>query len=227
LAQTIVSGPLTQDGTLLLDNGNSINVLAGTLYLQNQGGGGIDLLAGKVTIDPIGNAVFEGNLTIKATLFAGLVKPLDGGDLTIDLSHSATDSSQPANVGFGRLLAKGVNRETVFSLDASGSAQFSGELAATSFKITRDAVAAEPDIYGTIEATASAGLAKIPAGSREVTIKSPYLNEKSLIYLTPIGSTGNQVIYLARTSPDYQTFTAAIDRALTTKDILFSWWIVN
>jgi hypothetical protein len=226
LAQTIVSGPLTQDGTLIVDNGNSINVLGGTLYLQDQGGG-LDLLAGKVTIDPLGNTVFEGNLTVKATLFAGLVKPLDGGDLTIDLSHSATDSSEPASVGFGRLLARGANGETVFSLDASGSAQFSGEVAAASFKIARDAVAAEPDIYGTIEATASAGLAKISAGSYEVTIKSPYLKEKSLIYLTPIGSTGNQVIYLARTSPDYQTFTAAIDKIVLTKDILFSWWIVN
>jgi hypothetical protein len=225
LAQTIVSGPLTQDGTLLVDNGNSINVLGGTLYLQNQGGG-LDLLAGKVTIDSLGNTVFEGNLTVKATLFAGLVKPLDGGDLTIDLSHSATNSAEPASVGFGRLLARGTNGETVFSLDASGSAQFTGEVAAASFKIARDAVAAEPDIYGTIEATASAGLAKIPAGSYEVTIKSPYLKEKSLIYLTPIGSTANQVIYLARTNPDYQTFTAAIDGALT-KDILFSWWIVN
>jgi hypothetical protein len=226
LAQTIVSGPLTQDGTLLIDNGNSINVLAGTLYLQNQGGG-IDLLAGKVIIDPTGNAVFEGNLTVKATLFAGLVKPLNGGDLTIDLSRSATDSSQPANVGFGRLLARGANGETVFSLDASGSAQFSGELAVASFKIARDAVAAEPDTHGIIEATASAGLAKIPAASHEVTIRSPYINERSLIYLTPIGSTENQVLYLARTNPTGQTFTAAIDKVVLTKDILFSWWIVN
>jgi len=75
-------------------------------------------------------------------------------------------------------------------------------------------------------ATASAGMAKIIAGNKEVTIKSPFVTEKSLIYLTPIGSTDNKVLYLARTKPNEQTFTAAIDTILT-KDVLFSWWIVN
>jgi len=124
------------------------------------------------------------------------------------------------------LLVQGVNNETVFSLDASGSAEFKGDLTASSFKIVRDAVAAEPDLDGIIVATSSAGIAKIPVNKSEVTIKSPFVTEKSLIYLTPIGSTENQVLYLARTKPDEQTFTVGID-GLPTKDILFNWWIVN
>jgi len=124
------------------------------------------------------------------------------------------------------LLVQGVNNETVFSLDASGSAEFKGDLTASSFKIVRDAVAAEPDDLGIIVATSSAGMAKIPENKSEVTIKSPFVTDKSLIYLTPIGSTENQVLYLARTKPDEQTFTVGID-GLPTKDILFTWWIVN
>jgi len=221
LAQTIIAGPLSQDGTLIVDNGNSINVIGGTLYLQNQATGGIDLLAGKVTIDTAGNAVFEGNLTIKGTLYVNLIKPAGDGDITFDLSSPIASSS-----GFGKILAKGSSGENVFSLDASGSAKFSGEVAASSFKIAREALAAEPDVNGIVMATASAGMAKIIAGNKEVTIKSPFVTEKSLIYLTPIGSTDNKVLYLARTKPNEQTFTAAIDTILT-KDVLFSWWIVN
>ncbi len=213
LAQTIIAGPVTQDGTFLIDDGNSINVLGGTLYIQNKGTGGIDLLAGKVTIDTLGNAVFEGNLTVKGALFAGLIKPPEGTDLTVD-------------IGFGKLLARGANGEAVFSLDASGSAQFTGDLAASSFKVIRDVVAAEPDLNGVIVSTASAGLAQINAGTKEVTIQSPFVSEKSLIYLTPVGSTENQVLYLARTKPEEQTFTVGID-LIQTKVLKFNWWIVN
>lgn len=232
LAQTIVAGPLTQDSTFLIDNGDSINVLGGTLYIQNHRMGGIDLLAGKVTIDVEGNAVFEGDLTVKGTLFANMIKPVNG-DLVFDLS-SPTASSSPEpntyhpspNTGFGKILVMGTDGEPVYSLDASGSAEFAGEVLASSFSINRPVIAAEPDFSGTIVSTASAGIATIPAGKKEVTINSPYVNEKSLIYLTPIGSTANQVIYLARTNPEEQTFTAAIDQKLT-RDVLFSWWIVN
>ncbi|RJR24767.1 hypothetical protein C4578_02505, partial [Candidatus Microgenomates bacterium] len=228
LAQTVVSGPLTQDGTFIVDNGNSINVLGDTLYIQNHRMGGIDLLAGRVTIDTNGNAVFEGDLTVKGSLFANIVKPIGDGDITFDLSEPVTGDQLPVtgSVGFGKILVKGTDGETVYTLDASGSAQFSGDIAASSFKVTREVIAAEPDLSGTIEATSSAGVAVIPSGSQEVSIKSPYVNEKSLIYITPIGSTNNQVIYLARTNPEEKIFTAAIDRRLT-KDILFSWWIVN
>ncbi|MGI5825809.1 MAG: DUF2341 domain-containing protein [Patescibacteria group bacterium] len=227
LAQTIVAGPLTQDSTFLIDNGDSINVLGGTLYIQNHRMGGIDLLAGKVTIDVEGNAVFEGDLTVKGTLFANMIKPVDG-NITFDLSTPpATDSGFLAsNMGFGKILVMGTDGEPVYSLDASGSAEFAGEVLASSFSINRPVIAAEPDFSGTIISTASAGVATIPAGEKEVTINSPYVNEKSLIYLTPIGSTANQVIYLARTNPETKTFTPAIDKILT-KDILFSWWIVN
>ena len=45
--------------------GSTINTLSGNLYLQNIGLGGIDILAGKVTIDTKGNIVTEGEITAK------------------------------------------------------------------------------------------------------------------------------------------------------------------
>ena len=45
--------------------GASINTLAGSLYLQNQGLGGIDILAGKIRIDTSGNLVSEATITAK------------------------------------------------------------------------------------------------------------------------------------------------------------------
>ena len=220
LAQTIIAGPLTQDGTFLIDEGNSINVLGGTLYLQNRGTGGIDLLAGKVTIDTQGNAVFEGNLTVKGTLFAGLIKPTNG-DITFDLAKESSDSG---SLGFGQLIAKGENGQTVFSLNASGSAEFKGELTASLFKINREAIALEPDFNNTLVATASAGQGIIKAGSRSLTIITTYARAESLIYLTPT-SRLNGNLYLARIK-DQESFTVEVSQTQT-EDVKFNWLIIN
>jgi hypothetical protein len=235
LAQTVISGPLTQDGTLIFDEGNSINVAGGTLYLQNNGGG-IDLLAGKVTIDSLGNAIFSGDLTVKGTLYANNVNT-GGENLTVVLgSNTAGETAPESDVGqtsgFGKLIAMGNDDETVFSLDASGSAQFAGDISTegsarvTQLNIARNIDGTDQLVNGILETTASAGNAIIPTGETEVTIKSPFVTENSLIYLTPKGSTNNKVVYLKETDPTNKTFTIAIDQQITS-DVNFNWWIIN
>jgi len=54
-----------------------------------------------------------------------------------------------------------------------------------------------------------------------------------MVYLTPVGSTNNQVVYLKQKfvspTPDPATpssFTLAVDQPLTA-DIAVNWWIIN
>ncbi|PIV00652.1 hypothetical protein COS55_03255 [Candidatus Shapirobacteria bacterium CG03_land_8_20_14_0_80_40_19] len=201
LAQTVVSGSISQDGTLLLSDGNSINMLGGTLYLQNKGLGGIDLLAGKVTIDVDGNALFEGDLTIKGTLFAQ----------TIEATGSAKFT--------GNIVALG-------TLDAGGGFTSSGSATISELNINRDGNLLTPGPDGVFETIASAGTGKLAIDTMEVTIRSPFVKEGSLVYLTPIGSTDNQVIYLKNLDAVDQTITVGIDKKAKA-ELQFNWWIVN
>jgi hypothetical protein len=47
----------------------------------------------------------------------------------------------------------------------------------------------------------------------------------SLIYVTPLSSTNNQVLFV-KEKREHDGFTVAIDSALS-QDIRFNWWIVN
>ena len=72
----------------------------------------------------------------------------------------------------------------------------------------------------------SSGSALIPSGSIEIKIKSPTVTKNSLVYLTPIGSTDNQVLYIKELNYIEKTITIGFDEE-TTNDIKFNWWIVN
>ncbi|HRS22762.1 MAG TPA: hypothetical protein P5562_01240, partial [Candidatus Woesebacteria bacterium] len=94
-----------------------------------------------------------------------------------------------------------------------------------------------------IASNATAGTAVLPAGKTELILHNLKLTDKSMVYLTPVGSTNNQVIYLKNKSVPTITeasesaeasasatptpsFTIAIDQALD-KDVQVNWWIIN
>ena len=81
----INSGLLTING---IDG--EINVVGGDLKLQPQGFGGVDILAGKVTIDTEGNVIVTGEITVKK--------------INIDESDS-----ESASIGTGTLLENSVS----------------------------------------------------------------------------------------------------------------------
>lgn len=245
LAETSVAGSLSVDGTMVLAD-SSINTLTGPLYLQNLGLGGIDILAGKIVIDQEGNLTVEGDVTVKGSLFANMIQPLDEQDLIINLSHS----EEATGSGFGQLLVKGIDGEVVASIDASGSAQFASLDIEADYSATESgAIIAAYDNYlemgvyaPAIETNATAGIGILPAYETEVIIKSPFVTDKSLIYLTPISDTANQVLYL-EAKKAHQTavldefglevepeekgwFKVALDDHLN-QDIKFNWWIIN
>jgi len=77
---------------------------------------------------------------------------------------------------------------------------------------------------------ATAGEAILPAGETEIIIKSPFVTEKSLIYLTPTSETQNKVLYVkakkATEGSEPGWFKVGLDHRVNT-DIKFNWWIIN
>ena len=67
---------------------------------------------------------------------------------------------------------------------------------------------------------------------KELTIKSDRITEDTQIFVTPIGSTNNQVLYVKDQTahdPDEDRdgeFVVGFDLPAS-DDIKFSWWIVN
>ncbi|MBI4100831.1 hypothetical protein HY439_03805 [Candidatus Microgenomates bacterium] len=92
LAQTTISGMLSQDGSLVLQNGNQIDALYNTLYLQKLGTGGLDILDGKLKVDKDGNVEIakdleiKGNLTLEGKVLGS--KDLRGINVTIPSGSS-------------------------------------------------------------------------------------------------------------------------------------------
>lgn len=221
LADTSIAGSLNIGGTMSLAD-NSINTLTGPLYLQNLGLGGIDILAGKVVIDEQGNAVFEGDITIKGRLALSEIEPLPEQDIVVNLVNQVDQVNQESK--FGNLLVKGVDDEIVASIEASGTATFKKlAIAKAEEKVTQ---ISETEI----ETNATAGQATLPANEAEITIKSQFVKENTLIYVTPISDTQNKVLFVkakkATAEQEPGWFKVAIDSPIG-QDIEFNWWIIN
>jgi len=238
LSNTSITDSLNIGGTLSLAN-NSIDTFSRPLYLQSLGLGGIDILAGKIVIDEHGNATFEGDITIKGKLAAKSISPLEENDLVIDLAQIpmnslAADEVSPeaTQSAFGKLLVKGVDGQTVASIDASGSARFV-EVATQKLVIASQNV--EPELEnqasGIVSTNATAGKATLAAGETEITIKSPFVTENTLVYVTPITDTQNKVLFVkakkAVTSDnEVGWFKVGIDVPINSA-IEFNWWVIN
>lgn len=198
------------------------------LYIQPSGLGGINMLAGKFVIDESGDIHIQGDVyiagkvqtecletkeaTVSGSLFANLIKPIDGS-LSIQLNSSPSS----------KFSVLGSSGQEVASIDASGSATFRKLNIATAEATssgTGFGQIAEPEIT----TNATAGKTILPAFETEITIKSPFVTDKSLIYITPETDTQNQVLYV-KTKTGGQ-FSVAINKPLE-YEVKFNWWIIN
>jgi site-specific recombinase XerD len=221
-------------GTQMVFEQDSVNVLGSNFEIQPLRQGGVSFLGGLMALDTDGNlyvgndAQFAKNVTIKGGLFASLLSPLPGNNLDILLSsNEGSESAEFRIINDSKTPVFGVNtRGDVYS---SGSAQFVGDLVASGSaflsKINIFSQDAQAVSDNELEASSSAGTAILKAYKREVTIKSPYVTAKSLIYITPSTNTGNNVLYLIRQSQE-GSFTVGINESLST-DVQFNWIIVN
>jgi site-specific recombinase XerD len=221
-------------GTQFILGQDSMNVLGADLQIQPLRQGGVSFLGGMMSLDKDGNlfvgndARFAKNVTIEGGLFANILSPLAGNSLDIYLpDENGSNSAELRVVNGSKTPVFGVNnRGDVYS---SGSAQFVGDLVASGSaflsKLNIFGQDAQAGADGELQASSSAGTALLKAYKSEVTIKSPHVTGKSLIYITPSTNTGNKVLYLLRQS-NAGSFTVGISESAQT-DVQFNWIIVN
>jgi hypothetical protein len=75
-----------------------------------------------------------------------------------------------------------------------------------------------------ILASSSAGIADISPYQAEVTINNALVNNKSIIYITPVGTPSAQTPFLMRQTP--RSFTVGV-QSPTDHSIEFNWLIIN
>ncbi len=223
---TLTSGALSYAPTL--ENPSDT-----VFQIQPAGRGTLSLLAGLMSLNENGQVTITGNLavtgdiTTEGTLLADLLKPTDyGSPLQVQVAGAATVSG---TVTESRFEIINELQSPVATISAKGKADFAAGLG----------VAA--DDLSTLTATQSAlltsnktaGKATILANTTDVTIAASALTESSLIYVTPLGSTQNQTLYVKTQQADNLStpendayFVVGFDFP-TTQPVAFTWWIVN
>ena len=147
-------------------------------------------------------------------LLAGLMTLSPDGQVTINgtLNLVATNP-------FEKLLTiYNESGELVSSIDASGSAQFKTLIADSLTIATSSAQSASGG-------NASIGTATIASGSAEIVISNSNITPTTLVYLTPLSNTFNQVIFV-KSKTENQGFVVAIPTAIDT-DIQFNYWLIK
>ncbi|MBI5019587.1 collagen-like protein, partial [Candidatus Gottesmanbacteria bacterium] len=240
LSSTSITGSLLVDGIIRFAE-NTIETIGETLYIQRNKLADINILDGTIIAD-IWNRVFiqgflaiTGNTTVGGVLGTTTISPLEGSDLTIDLNNPLpnpfADPLATPSAGFGDLIIKGVDNKTVATINASGSATFAGTVSADSLIASGSATVQKLNISAGPTSTESAvpsntvGTGILPGYFTEVTILSNQVAADSLVYLTPLSSTGNQVLYVKEKLPGVG-FIVAIDSSLISP-VQFNWWVIN
>ncbi|MFA5026239.1 MAG: hypothetical protein WC503_07090, partial [Candidatus Shapirobacteria bacterium] len=90
--------------------------------------------------------------------------------------------------------------------------------------IATDSTSSTATSSAQLNSNATVGTVTLAAGQTEMTINNSRLTASSMVYLTPNGSTQNQVPYLK--SKIGSSFTIAIDSPLD-HDVNIDWWLIN
>jgi len=139
------------------------------------------------------------------------------GQLT--LGKPATSSA-----GFAQLLAVfNEDGQQVASINASGSAQFKS-LTTQNLIIAAASASSSGDINTSSSSNATAGTTILPAYQTEIVIPNLNITPNTLVYLTPLSDTSNQVLYV-KSKTDTE-FTIAINQPIST-DIEFNYWLIQ
>jgi len=216
------------DSTLIASSLSSN--LEDTLYLQPLANAPINLLAGIMTLSPDGTVTINGDLWVTGSIMAQNLETLQSTiyNLTSQTATIAGQLSlgQPAtsSSGFGQLLAVFDEQgQQVASINASGSAQFNS-LTTQNLVIASASATDSAQLNSDTTSNASAGTATLLAGQTNLTITNSNITPNTLIYLTPLSDTQNQVLYVS--SKSAQDFTVSINQPLD-QDIDFNYWLIQ
>ncbi|RLC35472.1 hypothetical protein DRH14_00955, partial [Candidatus Shapirobacteria bacterium] len=207
LASAFVTGTFSAGQIALHDN--LIETTNSDLYIQPSAIGTIHLLGDTMLIADSGNITINANLDIQGQLSSQQIYTEDIQATTASFSSSLmANLIETVNASIsGQLTANKINIATASSTIIADSAM--STLATTSAKL---------------ETNATAGTATLPTNKTELVIFNHNLTDNSMVYLTPQGSTNNQVIYIKEKADDH--FTIAIDTPLN-NPLDINWWIIN
>ncbi len=201
LSDLSIAGRISIGGTMFVTE-NSIETLGTDLSLQSLRQGGLSIMEGLVYVDTQGNVKIQGNLSVSGKLAVNIISPLPTSDLVI---NNASGSS---------VLSVSQTGDVV----ASGSATFS--------KLNFSLVSPVLAISATeVIASSSAGVANIAPFQSEITIRNPFVTDRSVIYITPVGTPSAQTPFLMRQTAQ-NSFTVGVEGP-TKNPIPFNWLIVN
>lgn len=201
LSDLAVAGRLSIGGTMFVTE-NSIETLGTDLSLQSLRQGGLSIMGGLVYIDTEGNLKVQGDLSVTGKLAVNIISPLPTSDLVI---NNASGSSVLSVNQTGDLVASG-----------------SGTFAKLNFSLIQPVLAVSAT---EVIASASAGVTSIAPYQSEITIRNALVTNKSVIYITPVGTPSAQTPSLMRQIPQ-ESFTVGV-QSPTNHTIDFNWLIVN
>jgi hypothetical protein len=214
-----------------------------TFSIQPTGAGKLSLMADLMQLDHQGFVTINGDLRVAGvlevaddlkvnnTLLTNLISANRPGE-NIKVQLASLEADQDSLEGDELMVARSnfefidENQTPVASFSASGDLSLIGSLRlGQALEIASDS--------GELVNNRSAGQAMLPAGSTEITISSDKIEAGSMIYITPLNSTNNQVLYVKNkitdspfTPENEAQFTVAIDYALG-HNVTFNWWIIQ
>ena len=209
LSDLSIVGQLSIGGTMFVTD-NSIETLGTNLSLQSLRQGGLSIMGGLVYVDTDGNLKVKGNVSIFGQLAVNIISPLPTSDLVV---NNASGSSVLSINQKGDIVASG-----------------SGTFSKLNFSLIQPALAVSAT---EVIASSSAGAAKISSYQTEVTIRNALVTDKSVIYITPVGTPSAQSPFLMRQLPNEPalsgiegSFTVGVESP-NKNPIPFNWLIVN
>ena len=237
-------------GMASIDYVSKTDPSSSTLYIQPSGMGRINLMAGVMSIDAtgqvtivgdmriIGDASVDGNLSAN-TLLTNLIEANDYDQPTqiklgaytdeygnVIYGEVAGDATESAQIKHSRLEIIDESGSPVATISATGRAEFADGLGIGQEDLS------ESDTTETITDKTS-GRAQLKSGETHIVIRSSKITRNSQIFVTPLGSTNNQVLYIKSqvandpTTQDVEgLFVVGFDRPAIS-DVMFNWWIVN
>jgi co-chaperonin GroES (HSP10) len=202
-------------------------------YFQPTGEGKLDFLAGVLTIEN-GKVAITGSLTVAGTtktetLLTNLIQPAEfGNPFQVQVAGISTESGELKKSRFEIINELGT---PVATISAEGKANFAGGIGIGSETLTPPTVASGSS--ATVTASKTSGKSTLGAHATQITIESEQISENSLIYVTPVGSTQNQVLYVKSQTAENPTtgekegkFIVGFDQPINI-DVNFNWWVVN
>ena len=200
------------------------------LRIQPSGQGSLELLAGLMTLEN-GKVTITGDLKVAGktetdTLLTNLVQPKDfGSPFQVKVAGVTTEGGPVQKSRFEIINELG---SPVATISAEGKASFAGGV-----DVAGQDLSPQTGTTPVQTTTQISGRGTVTANTTEVTIHSDKITADSLISVTPLGSTQNQVLYVKSQTPEDPqisgtegSFVVGFDQAIGT-DLNFTWLIIN